>query len=101
MFPVENSRPCTEKEVEALKERVIIEASQLDHVKEELPIRWLHFEDKILCHDHPPYNKKLVLKKDLLQSLRQECTMDEKEFEKMLQFFHDTGVIILPGNKIT
>ena len=97
LFSVDNSLPNTEKEVKLLKEKIEREAAQLDHVQEKLPVRWFRFEEAIIRHECAPFNKKCVPKIELLQVAQRECGMDGEEFEKMLHFFHDTGVIIIPG----
>ena len=68
-------------------------ASQcLPKVEESLD-SWLHFEDVVLkCReraDFPPCVQK--------DKLKQMIEVDET-FERMLNFYHNRGLIILPGN---
>ena len=68
-------------------------ASQCLPKVEESQVPWLHFEEVVLkCResaDFPP----CVLK----DKLKQMIDVDET-FERMLNFYHNRGLIILPGN---
>ena len=99
MFPVENTLGGDDHGAVALKKAIEYEASRLMQMDEELPVLWLHFEEEILkCRekaDCTPCVSKAFLKHMMEQNTSR--VVDEEEFESMLQFYHDSGVIILPG----
>ena len=99
LFAVENSLGGSDDGALELKKAIEDEASRLKLTHEELPLLWLHFEEEILkCRDKPgcsPCVRKAALKDKIEANCR---AVDEREFESMLHFFHDSGVIILPGN---
>ena len=68
-------------------------ASQCLPKVEESQVPWLHFEEVVLkCResaDFPPCVQK--------DKLKQMIDVDET-FERMLNFYHNKGLIILPGN---
>ena len=68
-------------------------ASQCLPKVEESQVPWLHFEEVVLkCResaDFPPCVQK--------DKLKQMIDVDET-FERMLNFYHNRGLIILPGN---
>ncbi|KAJ7391056.1 hypothetical protein OS493_021077 [Desmophyllum pertusum] len=69
---------------------------------EELPVLWLHFEEEILkCRerpDCPPCVRKAFLKDIMMKSSSR--VVEEREFDSMLHFYHDSGVVILPEELI-
>ena len=81
-----------------LKNTIEEEASRLKLMEEELPVLWLHFEEEILkCReksDCPACVTKAFLKNMLVES---NFDVTDETFESMLRFYHDSGVIILPG----
>ena len=99
LFAVENSLGGGDNGAVELKKAIEDEASRLMLMDEELPLLWLHFEEEILKRrekrDCPSCVKKAYLKKMMKGSCR---VVEEEEFESMLHFYHDSGVIILPGN---
>lgn len=101
LFAVENSLGGSDAGALELKKAIEDEASRLMLTDEELPLLWLHFEEEILkCRDKsdcPACVRKTFLKDMMEGSYR---AVDEREFESMLHFYHDSGVIILPGNWI-
>ena len=68
-------------------------ASQCLPKVQESQVPWLHFEEVVLkCResaDFPPCVQK--------DKLKQMIDVDET-FERMLNFYHNRGLIILPGN---
>ena len=100
LFAVENSFGGGDDGAVELKNAIEEEASRLMLPDEELPVLWLHFEEKILRRrkkpDCPSCVTKAYLKEMMKGSYR---VVEEKEFQSMLQFYHDSGVIILPGNR--
>ena len=99
LFPVENTLGGKDPGAEALKKAIENEATRLSKMDEEFPLSWLDFEEEILkCRedqDFPPCVRKSDLKQKLEQSTSRN--IDDREFGSMLQFYHDSGVIILPG----
>ncbi len=102
LFAVENSLGGSDAGALELKKAIEEEASRLMLTEEELPLLWLHFEEEILkCRDKPDC-PACVSKTFLKDMMEKSCrAVDEREFESMLQFYHDSGVIILPGNWIS
>lgn len=102
LFAVENSLGSEDKGAVALKKMIEKEAHRLEHVEEELPIQWLHFEEEILQLQVATESPRCVSKEELRDRIHSKCgSMGEKEFESMIQFFHDSGVIILPGKVVS
>ena len=99
LFPVENTLGGEDPGAGALKTAIENEATRLSKMDEEFPLSWLDFEEEILkCReeqDFPPCVRKSDLKQMLEQSTSRN--IDDREFGSMLQFYHDSGVIILPG----
>ena len=99
LFPVENTLGGEDPGAGALKKAIENEATRLSKMDEEFPLSWLDFEEEILkCRedqDFPPCVRKSDLKQMLEQSTSRN--IDDREFGSMLQFYHDSGVIILPG----
>ena len=99
LFAVENSLSVDDG-AEELKKAIEDEASRLMLTDEELPLLWLHFEEEILKRreklDCPSCVSKTYLKEMMEGSYR---VVEEEEFQSMLHFYHDSGVIILPGNR--
>lgn len=100
LFAVENSLGGDDAGALELKRAIEDEASRLMQTDEELPLLWLHFEEEILKRrekpDCPSCVSKAYLKEMMEGSYR---VVDEEEFQSMLHFYHDSGVIILPGNR--
>lgn len=98
LFAVENSLSADDG-AEELRKAIEDEASRLMLTDEELPLLWLHFEEEILKRrekpDCPSCVSKTYLKEMMEGSYR---VVEEEEFQSMLHFYHDSGVIILPGN---
>ncbi|PFX13406.1 putative serine/threonine-protein kinase roco5, partial [Stylophora pistillata] len=98
LFPVENTFGGKDPGAVALKKAIENEAARLRKMDEELPLLWLHFEEEILkCREEqefPPCVRKPALKQMLEQITSR--SIDDREFGSMLQFYHDSGVIILP-----
>ena len=102
LFAVENSVGGSDDGALELKKAIEDEASRLKLTDEELPLLWLHFEEEILKCGERPDCPSCVRKTILKDMIEENCrAVDEREFESMLHFFHDSGVIILPGNWIS
>ncbi|KAL9955205.1 hypothetical protein ACROYT_G036492 [Oculina patagonica] len=101
LFAVENSHGGTDAGAVELKKAIEDEASRLMLTDEELPLLWLHFEEEILKYREKPVCPACVRKtflKDIME--RSYRVLEETEFESMLHFYHDSGVIILPEELI-
>ena len=98
LFSVENTLGSADEGALLLKNTIEEEASRLKLMEEELPVLWLHFEEEILkCReksDCPACVTKALLKNMLVES---NFDVSDETFENMLRFYHDSGVIILPG----
>ena len=99
LFAVENALGCEDDAAMLLKKTIEDEASRLMLMDEELPVLWLHFEEEILkCRERPDC-PACVPKTFLKEMIESNCrVVDDTTFESMLHFYHDSGVIILPGN---
>ena len=100
LFSVDNTLGSTDEGALLLKNTIEEETSRLKLMDRELPVLWLHFEEKILkCReksDCPSCVTKAFLKKMLVES---NFDVSDETFESMLRFYHDSGVIILPGKE--
>ena len=100
LFAVENSIGGEDDGAVELKKAIEDEASRLMLTDEELPVLWLHFEEEILRRREQPGFSSCVSKAFLKEMMEGSCrVVEEEEFQSMLQFYHDSGVIILPGNR--
>lgn len=100
LFAVENSLGGDDDGAVELKNAIEDEASRLMLTDEELPVLWLHFEEEILRRREKPDCPSCVSKAFLKEMMEGSCrVVEEEEFQSMLHFYHDSGVIILPGNR--
>ena len=97
LFAVDNPRGSDDSGAVNLKKMIEKEAHRLEHVEEKLPVRWLHFEEEILRRHQSTEEPRCVLKERVRKMCEEIEVMRDDEFDGMLQFFHDSGVIILPG----
>ena len=99
LFPVENALGDEDSGAIALRKAITNEAARSGKMDVEFPVLWLHFEEEILkCRDNPncpPCMRKIFLK--CLMERNTSGVVEEREFDRMLQFYHDSGVIIMPG----
>lgn len=99
LFTIENTCDSEDQGAVKLKKAIEVEASRLSLMDEELPVLWLHFEEEILKYREDPDCQACITKASLKESLLQShCQITDEMFKSMLQFYHDSGVIILPGN---
>ena len=102
LFAVENSLGGGDDGAVELKNGIEEEASRLMLTDEELPVLWLHFEEEILRRREEPDCPSCVTKaylKEMMEGQGSCRVVEEGEFQSMLHFYHDSGVIILPGNR--
>ena len=98
LFAVDNTLGTEDDGSVFLKKAIEEEASRL-MLDEELPVLWLHFEEEILkCREKPecPACVPKAFLKGMIES--NFHVVDDTTFESMLRFYHDSGVIILPGD---
>ena len=100
VFAVENSGGQNDVGVSCLMNAIKKEASDLPFVDEERPVKWLHCEEEILAYQQDPNCQKCLTIDELRKHFDEKCnvTFTNEEFRSMLNFFHDSGLIILPGN---
>lgn len=99
LFTIENKCDGEDQGAMKLRKAIEVEAFRLSLMDEELPVLWLHFEEEILKYREDPGRQACSTKTSLKESLLQShCQITDDIFESMLQFYHDSGVIILPGN---
>ena len=97
LFAVENTLGCEDDGALLLKNTIEAEASRLMRMDEELPVLWLHFEEEILKCREKPDCSACVSKGYLKRMIESNFRVVDETFESMLRFYHDSGVIILPG----
>ncbi|XP_068672801.1 uncharacterized protein [Montipora foliosa] len=95
LFAVDNTLGCEDDGTILLRKAIEEEASLLD---DELPVLWLHFEEKILKYrETEPECLSCVPKSFLRKMIESDFPdVDQETFSSMLSFYHDSGVIILP-----
>lgn len=103
LFAVENAFGGDDDGAVELKNAIEEEASRLMLTDEELPLLWLHFEEEILRRREKPDCPSCVTRtylKEMMEGSYRYRVVEEEEFQSMLQFYHDSGVIILPEELI-
>ena len=103
IFAVENSHCQDDEGVSCLITTIKKEASNLSFVSEELPVKWLHCEEEIFTRQQDPNCEKCLSIEEVRKLFEEKCHVQftDEEFRLMLNFFHDSGLIILPGTCIT
>ena len=107
LFAVDNTQGSNDAGTAALRQAIEDEARRLEHLEEKLPIRWLHFEEEIFklqaLHEDCDLRRdgeipRCVTRGHLQAIASDKCgTLPAEEFHSMMHFFHDSGVVILPG----
>ena len=85
-----------ESGAESLKKVIEETADSLPFMDEEYPMKWLQFQEKL---QEEPGLRKL----EAVEKMAQELGLSKEATDLALQFFHDIGVITVPGidfNKI-
>lgn len=97
LFAVDNTLGAEDGGAVLLKNTIEEEASRRMPMDEEFPVLWLHCEEEILkCREEK--DCPACVPKDVLKSMIQRnFSVVDETFDSMLHFFHDSGVIILPG----
>ena len=102
LFAVENVEGQHDEGVSSLIKVIMSEASSrssLSFVSDKYPLKWLHCEEEIVAYQQVSTNKKFMTLDELKEFLQSKCdvTFAVEEFSSMLAFFHDSGLILLPG----
>lgn len=103
VFAVENSL-CEEDEgITNLRQVIKTDASKnFLFVNEKLPLQWLLCEEEIIKYRQREGNKMCIPLNDLKDLLENSCMVKftDDEFNSMISFFHDSGLILLPGTSL-
>lgn len=100
VFAVENSQSDEDEGITNLRQVIKNDASKdFSFVREKLPLRWLHCEEEIIKYRRNGENKMCITLNDLRELLEKGCMTKfiDGEFSSMISFFHDSGLILLPG----
>ena len=79
-----------ESGAESLKKVIEETADSLPFMDEEYPMKWLQFQEKL---QEEPGLRKL----EAVEEMAQELGLSKEATDLALQFFHDIGVITVPG----
>ena len=104
LFAVENSK-CDDHGILKLKETIASEVSNsrnFKFVNQELPLKWLHCEEEIMELQKNPQSQKCLRICEVKAFLEDKCqaTFTDIDFSLMLTYFHDSGLILLPGKSL-
>jgi hypothetical protein len=100
LFAVENSLSEEDEGITNLRNVIKTDAStSFPFVNEELPLQWLHCEEEIIKYRQDPESKMCMTLVDLKIMLEDKCMVKftDDNFQSMILFFHDTGLVLLPG----
>lgn len=96
IFVVDNTRSGYETEcpeVVRLRQELLAVAKELPHTKETIPIKWLRFEKAVQAMAKE--GNKLISLEKAKQIASEVCKISEdKQFQTLLDFLHDQGVLI-------
>ena len=99
IFTIDNSKGPQDPRAKRLRQKIQSEAQEMSSEgDDEIPIKWLRCEK--LIQEMVIKDKSLLVlaKGDLRCKLESFCEeFDDDDYQKMLQMFHDSGVIWLPG----
>ena len=93
VFVVDNTKSGSEEEcieVKRLREEVLAVAKELQLTKEEIPVKWLRYENKLRKkHD------KWITLEEAKRIAFEDCGIQEDdEFSTLLNFLHDQRIVI-------
>ena len=92
VFVVDNTKSGSEEEcneVKRLREGVLAVAKELQLTKEEIPVKWLRYENKLRKkHD------KWITLEEAKRIAFEDCGIQEDEFSTLLNFLHDQRIVI-------
>ncbi|XP_030844664.1 uncharacterized protein LOC105444431 [Strongylocentrotus purpuratus] len=91
-YAIENSFEDKDEEIGELRKDIVEEAIKEPYMGEEIPIRWLKFEEALAA------DKKNHLSFDETKVLTQPMGIEpERELLTMLTFYHDLGYVVYYG----
>ncbi|XP_078363751.1 uncharacterized protein LOC144647958 [Oculina patagonica] len=99
LFSVENKYSLKDDGVQALRKKILEVLNLEPYMKEELPIRWFHFEKIVeALVKRGTYHIQLG---QLETVIKKVCRIrDKTEVEAMLEFYHNLGVIVKHGSTV-
>ena len=92
VFVVDNTKSGSEEEcieVKRLREEVLAVAKELQLTEEEIPVKWLRYENELRKkHD------KWITLEEAKRIAFEDCGIQEDEFSTLLNFLHDQRIVI-------
>ena len=92
VFVVDNTKSGSEEEcieVKRLRKEILAVAKELQLTKEEVPVKWLRYENKLRKkHD------KWITLEEAKRIASEDCGIQEDEFSTLLNFLHDQRIVI-------
>ncbi len=104
LFAVENSESEEGEGITNLRNVIKTDAStNFPFVNEKFPLQWFHCEEEIIKYRQNPNSNMCITLVEFKKLLEERClvTFTDDEFNSMISFFHDTGLILLPGMLIS
>ncbi|XP_028390620.1 uncharacterized protein LOC114515542 isoform X2 [Dendronephthya gigantea] len=101
VFAVENSESEEDEGITDLKNVIKHDVLTNDlFINEKFPLKWLHCEEEIIKHRQNADANLCMTSNELKKLLEERCMVKftEEEFYSMISFFHDSGLVLLPGN---
>ena len=100
LFAVENSQSEEDEGITNLRNVIKTDAStNFPFVNEKFPLQWLHCEEEIIKYRQDPNSNMCIKLVKFKKLLEERCLVEftDDKFNSMISFFHDTGLILLPG----
>lgn len=102
LFAVENSKAQDDDGIRKLKNAIATDLSDSKNfwfVNQKFPLKWLHCEEEIIELQKDLDSKKFFHINEVRTLLESKCqaAFTDSEFNSMLAFFHDSGLILFPG----
>ena len=103
VFAVENSESEEDEGITNLKN--VIKHDVLTNVlfvNEKFPLKWLHCEEEIIRQQQNGDANLCITSSELKMLLEDRCMVNfaDEQFLSMISFFHDSGLVLLPGKFI-
>ena len=93
VFVVDNTKSGSEEEcteIRRLREEIFAVAKELQLTKEEIPVRWLRYENELRKKRH-----KWITLKEAKRIAFDSCEIcEDEEFSTLLNFLHDQRIVI-------
>ena len=93
VFVVDNTKSGSEEEcteVKRLREEVLAVAKELQLTKEEIPVKWLRYENKL----RKKHDKWITLEEPKRIAFEDCGIQEDDEFSTLLNFLHDQRIVI-------